>query len=91
MSGSTRCSGFGVKNIMIQTVPRRTVRDQQPLSPEWIERLQACIDDEWPIRQIIETYGVSHQTLKKYFPDYTGADDFELMGAISKLVQKVGL
>jgi hypothetical protein len=66
-------------------------RGPKPFSPEKIERLRACVDDGWPLREIEETHGVSHRTMKTYFPDYQGMTDFALAGSISKLVKKVGV
>ena len=76
---------------MSQTVTRRKNRDASPLNQELIERLRACIQDEWPLRQIEETFGVSHRTMKKYFPHYSGEMDYKLCGEISELTKKVGL
>ena len=66
-------------------------RGPKPFSQEKLDLLQACIDDGWPLRQIMETHGVSHRSMKSYFPDYRGETDYELAGKISTLCKKVGL
>lgn len=63
----------------------------EPLSQIWIERLELCIQDRWPLRQIEETYGVSHRTMKKHFPHYEGETDFKLCGEIAELTRKLGM
>lgn len=66
-------------------------RGPKPFPPEKIQMLQACVDDQWPLRQIEETFGVSHRTMKRYFPDYRGEPDYELAGEISYLMEKLGM
>jgi hypothetical protein len=66
-------------------------RGRKPFSSEKLATLQECIDDGWPLRQIQETHGVSHRSMKTYFPDYRGETDYELAGKISKLCKEVGL
>jgi hypothetical protein len=38
------------------------------MTPERLALIEQCLDDGWPFSEIVETYGVSHGTLKKYFP-----------------------
>jgi hypothetical protein len=61
----------------------------RPLTDEWIEKLADCVEDGWPLREIEDTFGTSHRTMKKHFPDYQGADH-TLSGEISQLLQKMG-
>jgi len=72
-------------------IERRTVADRGPLSEELTERLRACMEDEWPLAQIAKTFGVSHRTMKKFFPDYSGMVDKKLTWEIMLLTKKVGL
>lgn len=62
----------------------------RPLSSEWIERLTSCVEDSWPLREIEVTFGVSHRTMKKHFPNYIGITPNEGR-ELGQLMAKVGL
>lgn len=57
-------------------------------TPAKLEAIRQCISDEWPLRQIEETYRVSYRSLKKHFPDYKGMGQREA-GAISSASRKL--
>lgn len=42
------------------------------LSPERRSLLDELIRDQWPIRQMYQTYGFGTATVKKHYPDYCG-------------------
>lgn len=59
---------------------------------EKLDVIRTCISDGWPLRQIQETYKVSHGTLKKHFPEYEGLgsrDAGSIASASRKLNRKV--
>lgn len=55
---------------------------------EKLEVIRQCVFDGWPLRQIQETHRVSHGTLKKHFPDYSGISQEEA-GAIAGLSKEL--
>ena len=52
------------------------------------ELLDSLVADEWPIRQIVGTYGFNFYTVKKWYPDYVGMSQVE-GGRISKAMKHV--
>lgn len=48
-------------------------------SEEIIEKIRLAVEDEWPMGEIIETYKVSHRTIKKLHPEYKGVTGFRIM------------
>lgn len=39
---------------------------------ERLELLAACVQDGWPVTEIMDTYGISQQSIQKYHPGYSG-------------------
>lgn len=60
------------------------------LSPERRLLLARAVEDGWPIRQIILTYGIGTSTVKKHYPDYCGISLVE-GGELSMAIQKADL
>jgi transposase len=51
--------------------------DKRYLTPERKALLDAAVEDGWPIRQIIATYGIGTHVVKRYYPDYKGMTQYE--------------
>ena len=49
------------------------------LSEETIENIRLAVKDEWPMAEIMETYKVSHQAIKKLHPEYRGVTGFRTL------------
>ncbi len=47
------------------------------ISPERMETLKKCVEDEWPLIQIQRTHNVDWKTMRRHFPDYRGMDQKE--------------
>lgn len=47
------------------------------LTAERKELLDRCVQEEWPIRQMIAVHGFGTRTVKKHYPDYTGMSQSE--------------
>jgi hypothetical protein len=48
-------------------------------SDEIVEKIRLAVEDGWPMGEIIETYKVSHRTIKKLHPDYKGVTGFRIL------------
>jgi len=58
------------------------------LTPERKALLATAVEDGWPIRQIIATYGIGTSTVKKHHPDYCGISAQE-SGKLSMATRRV--
>lgn len=57
------------------------------LSQERRELLERCVEDGWPLRQIVGTHGFNFYTVKRLHPEYCGMTAQE-SGQLSMAVQK---
>jgi len=56
------------------------------ITPERLALLHRCKEEEWPIQEIIRTYGISYHTVMRYMPDYPRATAQQ--GELSALARK---
>lgn len=50
--------------------------------------LARCVEEGWPVTEIIATHGISQQTIQKYHPGYKGMD-WDIRNEITALKRKV--
>lgn len=67
------------------------------MTPERIALLTYCVEDGWPVTEIIATHRISHDTIRKFYPDYRGmpGEDRDAIAALARklnpMLRKMGI
>lgn len=70
---------------MTQTKAEQSARKAR--AAEKLERMRACVEDGWPLREIYRTFNTSSRFVKKWFPEYAGMPAQE-SGSLSMAIRR---